>query len=480
MFKKLLVFAFVFALAFAIVGIGSAALPGSGWWQGATFQNVGQGSTNVQVVAYDSASASTYPTDPATISLAEGASTVILPDDFAGMPAGFQGSAIASAGQPLAALVNVTNREAAGFGVPGGKAAGIYNGVPAENTATTVNFPLAKHNHFGKTTTFYLQNAGGAGATIDVTFVVNGTNYPYTTPSVDPGQMVAVEPGLAGVPSGNGNIGAMSATSSQSIAGVMIEHQHSAAVATVIQASGSFIDANQEAVMYCPLYKVNYFGRNSGMNVQNVHGTAQDVTAYFIAQNGTETPSTENIPAGGAVTFYQPAGVADGIYAVRLEAELGPIAAVVNESELPLPAGKLQTSTTYACSGDSSATTRVSYPAYKENWFGRQVGMQVQNVGSATATTVVMTFIDNNNNTYVTDPQSVAAGAALNIVNAAQMNIWNGAALPDGTISGVIVTADQPLLVVANEASWSGTSPETGPSAFDKANAVGFNLVPLP
>jgi hypothetical protein len=391
------------------------------------------------------------------------------------MPDGFVGSAIASADQPLAALVNVTNREAAGFGTPGGKAAGIYNGVEGTKTAMTVNFPLAKHNHFGKTTTFYLQNAGDAAATIGVTFVINGTDYDYTSPSVSPGQMVAIEPGLAGVPAGNGNIGAMTATSAQPIAGIMVEHEHAAAVATVIQASGSFTAATQEANMYCPLYKVNYFGRNSGMNVQNAHTAAQNVTAYFIAQNGTEYDSTANIGVGGAVTFYQPAGVPNGIYAVRLEAASGPIAAVVNESELPLVTA-LQTSTTYACSAAGSATTQVSYPGYKENWFGRQVGMQVQNVGAAAATNVVMTFVDNNGVSHTTNPQSIDAGAALNIVNAAEMAIWAGTPLPNSTISGVIINADQPILVVANEASWLTTGPDNGPTSFDKANAVGFNL----
>ncbi|MFW6069138.1 MAG: hypothetical protein ACOC9E_06115, partial [Chloroflexota bacterium] len=78
--------------------------------------------------------------------------------------------------------------------------------------------------------------------------------------------------------------------------------------------------------------------------------------------------------------------------------------------------------------------------------------------------------------TYTTDPQSIDAGAALNIVNAHTMNIWSGASLADSTLSGVIITADQPIMVVANESSWTGVAPDNGPDSFDKSNAEGFNL----
>lgn len=218
------------------------------------------------------------------------------------------------------------------------------------------------------------------------------------------------------------------------------------------------------------------------MQVQNAHGSAQNVTVTFVDQDGNEIQSTENnVAPGASVLFYGPninnlpGGDNDGLYSARVEGSAGNVAVVVNESELPLVAAR-QTSTTYACQSSTTATSSVSYPAYKQNWFTRSTGMQVQNVGAAAATNVVMTFVDNNGTTYTTDPLSIDAGAALNIVNAHQMNIWSGSSLPDSTISGVIITADQPIMVVANESSWSGTSPDNGPNSFDKSNAEGFNL----
>lgn len=477
--KILLALVLVFALGFAFVSISSADLPGNGWWQGASFQNVGSGQATVVLTAYDSNSSDTY---SHSLTIDEGASETVLPSDIPGLPSGFLGSIAASSDQPLAAQVNVTNRQAAGFGVAGGKAAAYYNGVNGDQTGTSWLFPLVKHNHFGKTTTFYLQNAGTSPTTVDVDFIVQGTTYPYTTPSVGPGQMVAVDPQLAGVPTGDGNIGAMEASSSEPIAAVMLEHEHDTSVATVLQGSGGFTPASLNSEVFCPLFKKNYFGRNSGMQVQNAHSAAQDVTVTFVAQDGSEIPSTaNNVAPGASVLFYGPSignlpgGNADGLYSASVEGSAGNVAVVVNESELPLTSAR-QTSTTYACQASTLATSTVSYPAYKQNWFGRATGMQVQNVGAADATNVVMTFVDNNGTTYTTDPLSIDAGAALNIVNAHTMNIWSGASLADSTLSGVIITADQPIMVVANESSWTGVAPDNGPNSFDKSNAEGFNL----
>jgi hypothetical protein len=48
-----------------------------------------------------------------------------------------------------------------------------------------------------------------------------------------------------------------------------------------------------------------------------------------------------------------------------------------------------------------------------------------------------------------------------------------------GTLSGVTVTSDQPIIAVANEASWTSANPclpDNGPTSFDKATSNAFNL----
>ena len=464
-----------------LVGVISAQQgpPGSGYWFGATHQNVGSSNATISIVAYDSQSSSTYPYSPSPLS--PGASLNVGPGDIPGLPSGFIGSIVTSSDQPLVALVNLTNRLAGGNGVANGKAAAIYSGVDGSTAATNLSFPLAKHNFFNKTTTFYLQNAGSAATTIDVTFNFGGTGYPYTTPSIDPGQMVAVDPGLASVPAGNANTGAMSLTAAQPIAGAMLEHEHTASVGTVLQGSSGFTPGELGQTVYCPTIKKNFFGRNSGLQVQNAHSVAQNITVTYVDSAGVETPSTHNnLAPGASVTFIQDSVIGNGLYSARVEGSSGPVASIVNESEIPLVNAR-QTSTTYNCQSSAAATTKVSYPAYKEGFFGRTTALQIQNVGAAAATNVVLSFASGGS-TFTTNPQTIQAGASSTFVCVSGTStLWSGTALGSASLSGVTVTSDQPVVAVANEASWASVSPcipDNSSGSFDKATSNGFSLQP--
>ncbi|MCA9875953.1 MAG: hypothetical protein KC441_19910, partial [Anaerolineales bacterium] len=382
--------------------------------------------------------------------------------------------------QPLKALVNVTNRLAGSFGTADGKAAALYSGIESSNASTDLSFPLAKNNHYGKTTTFYLQNAGSAATTIDVTFSFNGTDYAYTTPSVGPGKMVAVDPGLASVPAGNGMVGAMTLTASQPIAGVMLEHEHSASVGTVLQGSSGFSPSELDQTAYCPSIKKNYFGRTSGLQAQNAHSAAQDITVTFVDSGGNEFTSTaSNVAPGASYTFINDPAIVNGLYSAKVEGSLGNVAAIVNESELPLVNAR-QTSQTYNCQAASTATSSIAYPAYKETFFGRTSALQIQNVGPTQASNVVLTFTDNNGNVRTSNAQTIPAGAsAVYVCVSANSSLWSGTSLAASTLSGVTITADQPIVGIVNEASWASANPCTpnnGSSSFDKAISNTFNL----
>ena len=484
--KKRVLIVFTAALMLVLlVSVTSAQSgpPGSGYWFGATHQNVGSGPATVVVTAYDSNSSATYSYSPPA--LAQGASLNIGPSDIPGLPAGFIGSIVTSSDQALVALVNVTNRLAGGFGVAGGKSAAIYSGVDGATASTNLRFPLAKNNHFNKTTTFYLQNAGSAATTIAVTFAFGGTNYPYTTPSVAPGQMVAVDPGLASVPSGNGNVGAMTLTAGQPIAGAMLEHEHTSPVGTVLQGSSGFSPGELDQTVFCPTIKKNHFGRTSGLQVQNTHSATQNVTVTYIGTSGTFVRNITNLAPGASTTLINDANITSGtLFAARVVGSAGPVAGIVNESELPL-VNPLQTSTTYNCQAESTATNTISYPAFKETFFGRTTALQVQNVGNSAANNVVLKFTDNNNNVRTTQPQTIAAGASSVLVCVSSNSaLWSGTSLGASTLSGVIITSNQPIIAVANEASWASANPctpdNTGPSSFDKATSNAFNLAAAP
>lgn len=182
--------AILLALLVAISQAFATGIPGSGWWSGETIQNISAGQASVQVVAYDKDFASTY---SASQLINAGANYTFVPSSFTpAMSSGFQGSAVVSADAAIKAIVSVTNRLSGGLGVSGGKAAALYQGVDGSAVSTTIYFPIAKGDApGGKTTSYYVQNAGTSATTFTGSFKMkNGDTWTYNSPSVGPNQMV--------------------------------------------------------------------------------------------------------------------------------------------------------------------------------------------------------------------------------------------------------------------------------------------------
>lgn len=467
------------------------SLPGSGWWTGTQIQNVGSAQATVNVTLYDSASASTFSTDT---TIDPGASTTLIPTAWAGLTAGFQGSGIVSSDQPVKAITNVTNQQSGGFGTAGGKAAAQYQGTEA--AATTLYFPLAKHNRFGETTAYYIQNAGTAAATAQVVYRMdNGGVYTFTTPSIGPGKMVVVTPNNASVPStpsdaSRVNIGSATATSTQPLAGTMLEYRQAEAVATVLKGTRALTSADFDDAAYAPVAKNDRFGRFTGIQVLNVSGAPINITVTYRGSaannpaclNQTFVDTFNGLASGTSKTFVNLAGqsnlVANCTAAATVTAT-GNFVAIVNESNTA--ANTVVAGISYFALSDNAKTTRVSAPLFKDRRFGFSTGLQIQNVGGSTATNVVATFVCRGNNgsntpfTAISTPRTIPAGGAF--------LFFKPATMPAGTFTGgnpfslqgancgVTVTGDQPLVAILNE------SPDTV-GALDDNNYEGFNLAP--
>lgn len=482
------------SLLFASIAVAQDApnsaddLPGSGWWTGIQLQNVGTTQANVSINSYQS-TAGVTPIGK-SVTIAKDASATLLPQDL-NLSSGFQGSAVVSSDQPLNAIVNVTNRQAAGNGVAGGLAAAQYQGVNAP--ATELRFPLVKRDHFGKTTTFSIQNAGSTAATATATFKVQAGDFSFTTPLIEPGRMVIINPAAAGVPSGNNvSVGSLTVTSSQPLAGVVSEHG-SEQPAQLLQSTRAFAPADGNAKAYAPIIKNEFFNRFTGLQVQNVSNATIDVTVAYkggggscAGQNYTNTKT--GLAAGASHTFVHLAGQAGNtmpsgcLASATITATGGNIVAIVNEAFIGSflsggGNGGRQEATTYSAFAASSATTTVKAPLYKENSFNKGTGLQIQNVGTANATNVVITFVGSGG-TYVTKPQTIAAGGALTIVEMyKKADQFNGTPIPSNIsggagVFGVTVTSDQPIVAIANESTYPfGNSPVQQ----DKNNYEAFN-----
>ncbi len=391
-------------------------LPGSGWKSGQQIQNVGNANATIVFDAYDT---NGVPTNcgqrPA---VAPGASETFLTDIHCAVPAGFVGSAVVSADQPIAAIVNVNNRSTN----PATSAAGQYRGTDGSDVATSIAFPLVKNAYNGRTTTFYVQNASGTANTITATFLVNGTPYGLNKPNVPGNAMVVITPADAGVPANS--VGSLSVSGTQPMAGTSLEHEASAQIAQNLQASKAFTPSDYDNTAYCPLVRNGHTANNqtTGIQAQNVSGSAQTISVDYSYQigNGPLQTKTAVSPApvqpNGSFTFFG-GDAALGLPVGAVGSAIvsgdggGDIAVVVNDRGFA--SVNPNRVTTYTCFAASSTTGEVVLPLYKEFNGGNTTGIQVQNVSNAAAT-VNITYVPTGGAPVVLSTASpIPAGASF-------------------------------------------------------------------
>lgn len=464
--KKTIPFVIVLVLLISVgLVLAQGGLPGSGWKSGQQIQNVGNANAKVVLTAYEEDGTSH---DCGEKTVSPGASETFLTDtDCSTVGAGFIGSAVASADQAIAAIVNVTNRGT-------GAASAQYQGTDGADVANELSFPLVKNNHVGRTTTFYVQNASTSPNNMTATFTVNGSDYTQSFNNVPANAMRIFTPSAAGVPSGNGNVGGLVVEGTQPLAGSSLEHETSVAVASNLQASKAFISADGSTELFCPLYRNNHTakGQTTGAQVQNVGNSAVNVEFTFNSNMGTFGPYNAQIQPGASYTFYAPQlvpAVPSGALGSAVITSDGPVVAVVNDAGVE---NGMQRKTTYACFGGGSQT--VNIPLAKEFAGGNTSGVQVQNVGGA-ATKVTLAYKATNGASItirsannVAPGQSITAYAVSNVT--ADWQVLSSSGNMMGTVNGVVATADQDIVVIANESSAA-----PNPSGQDTKNYEGFN-----
>jgi hypothetical protein len=481
-------------LVVSAVQAETGSVPGGGWWSGEMVQNVGTGDATVVVTAYGAGSE--YATSH--VILAPFAATNFLPSDFALMSDGFQGAAVVQADQPIKAIVNVTNRPAGSYGVTGGEAAAQYQGVDGSAVADHLYFPLVKNDYYGKTTSFYIQNAGTTAAAANYTFSMdNGSTYTCATPSIPPTEMVVIVPLDCVPPSVTGVIGKGSLqvwSSTTDFAGVVMEYYTGQSPALLLQATRGFTAQDFDTTRYAPTTKQNFYNRFTGIQVQNVDTGNINITISYVgsqgACNGVSLPpsSFNNLAPGKSHTFNQIAGqdgaTMDNCLASATIVATGDIVATVNESFTGafVGMGNKQASTTYSTFADSAKTTKISVPLYKEDSYQKYTGLLVQNVGSSTATNIQIEFkctatVGTVCTTYKTNPITVLPGSNIELSNASYSkpaSFWQASSAPVvGTVYAVNVTSDQPVVAIVNE---SVHPSHLATLTQDKNNYEGFNL----
>lgn len=481
--KKVTMFLLVAVIGLVVVSLVSAqALPGSGWWSGEQIQNVGSTDATINITAYD---ATNSYSDSTTIAPGE-AYTFTPINDFSDMPAGFQGAAVVSSDQPVKAITNVTNQPAGSVGVSGGKAAAQYQGTDGSAVATTLYFPLAKGDHFGKTSSFFIQNAGSADLTDGVaTFTMrNGDTHTVNLPTVGSNRMAVVTVADAATYNptiNNAKVGSLVVTGGQPMAGVVMEHDTVANPSVVLNSTRGFTNGDFDTKAYAPVIKHNRFGAFTGLQIQNTDASEIDVTVTYKPTAGcTGGPYVDErtIAVGTSQTIVHNSTASTNLPAnCTASATIdgtGNFVAIVNEQEMP---GSSKVGTTYSAMADGSATTKISIPLFKDNRFGALTGLQIQNVGASPAT-FTATFSCKGGATFtaVSDPTktgTITAGGAFLFLTPSNDNLFTGTnPFSSANVNcAVTVSSDQPVVAIANEAP-------TVAGNLDNNNYEGFNLAP--
>jgi hypothetical protein len=489
MVRKALVAALL--LTMVVTGVASgqsiSALPGGGWWTSAGIQNVGSGTANVVLTAYPAAAADTS-TFSASTTIAQGGSVTFLPGSTAagtidvGLPANFVGSMVLSSDQPLVAIGQVGNNQLSNppLGTPGGYASEMYRGMSAG--ATTISFPTVKNNFGGKTSWFYVQ-ATGSDVTVVATVKTNDNAPAHTANySIKANKSVLISvgdfsPAIANINCGDANtspcVGSLSVTATGgNIVGVALETDTSVQPATRVQAASMFAPTDAATNVYCPVFKNSYNNRYTGVTVQNTTGSDLTVYATLVASAGGSGTFTANmvVPGGASRTFSAQipnvGGFPSGAYGSMVITSTGNIIAAVNEANFNAAPFK---ATTYTCFAAGAATGEVALPQVKENFGPNITGVSIQNVGSAdTSITAKYTCAGT---TYTANAIALVKGATYTYYNpSATASMWSGTPLPNGSLCAVVVTANQSIVGIAQEAMPSGS--------LNTKNYEGFNLTP--
>ncbi len=472
----------VFALMFVMTTLVSAqGLPGSGWYTTTTIQNIGAGETNVELSVYPQGSGNP---STASFSVPRDGNKLFIPGAGNNIPgvvdvnpslgANFSGSAVASAGEPIAAIGSIANNPPAGIpglGVQGGFASEFFRG--ASTAAQTLIYPAVKHNFAGKTTLFSVQ-AAGSDVNYTATIRTNDGVSHTRTGTIPANRSVFLLPGDFNPPVARTNCNEASidtspcfgalrveTSSGDGIAGTVVEYVEGASPATLVQAASLFPATEADSKVYCPAIKHTFTpaqGRSTGMTVANTNpagGAAVNVRVTFSVALGANAGQTYNIqeqsiPAGGSFVFTQFTNTLGGMPAGNLASAVvettdgsQSIVAVVNEQNFGTP-GLATKATTYTCFGAQSATSSIAAPLVKKNLAGSTSGPTVQNVTESGSFAVQAAYVCNTGNQTISSP-SLGPGESYTFFNPPQ--------IADASNCAVTLTATGNIVAIVQETS---------------------------
>ena len=473
--KKLMVFTTLTALV-AVLAAGVAGVFNT------TSQSVhasslagisGAGATGIQIQNLDATQSATIVSDfykqgttgaPVSITSpnvpAGGAANIFLPQAQQLTNGAY--AAIVSADRQIAAIARTDWFSSGG--------AAIYSNV---QPGLEVSVPLAVIDYVGTTSLVSIQNTDTsqqATVTVELFSTSSPTAVLTQNYDIEPGTSITLDlgknPGFVGVTPNTelGFLGSMK-VSSQVPVGVQSFVDIESSDKAVYAFEG--VPPEQGAMtLYAPLIRKQFFGYDTGISVVNPGSDDVDVSVEYIGGDAgglsscagqTFTHGPVTIAGGSSSVFYQGpggnSGLPDGCVGSAVISASGNVLAIVNDS-----LNFTEQSAAYNAVGPDLGATKVALPLARRQHVDAwkvTTGIQVMNVGDATAN-VTITFSDDQGNELTGCGGPCTASVGSNGSHTFYPGANGLTVMPAGTFGSAVVTSDQNVVVIVNDASETG------------------------
>jgi hypothetical protein len=351
------------------------------------------------------------------------------------LPAGFVGSAVIQATQPIGAIVNQqTQPDARPFYV------GTFDAP--RTPATTVFLPYALKGVENRSSTLTVQNTGAAAGTVDARFYTPDglvARLQVFVPAFASRRLRLAD--IAEIPGG------------ANAAAVLVSDQPIVAIGDVYDAATGIMQVytglpTGAASQLAPLVFKDRGGWDSEIRVQNV--SASPITVRVGVQptgGGTQITSAPVTVGANAPYTFRPRDLPElpgGLVASAQVEASGNVVAVVSEFNIERTTGMI-----YNAFGPDQGTTRISIPLIFRDRNGFDTGVQVQNV-DATDAQVRITYRLASGASSV-DFAVVPAGGSFTFYQPSNENI------PPGSVGSAVIEnigGGQRLVAIVNEVNY--------------------------
>jgi hypothetical protein len=399
----------------------------NGWNSTIIVRNNGSGDAHVQVAFYDSSgNVVAYPNNTNLHGQAIWTLTA------SAVVNNFSGSAVVYVSEDVSVVVYRTQQspfQAAAY-------PGVYSG------ATEVHLPLLVRNWYGgQNAEIVIQNTSASFASITVSyywrreindggFIGSETHY-----SVPPNGLwvIRLDDGTHGyLNEGNGRyLGSAVITADQPVAAVVNDYFDTNA----FESYRGFYDSGTS--VHTPLITKNWYGRDSGLQIQNVGASTTHVTVRYYNDQGNEQARDEvDLPAKASVNFYRPESLPYRFLGSAVVESSGETVVAVSGFSCATE-GDHQLHEGFVSTGSATSMALVERDS---TW---RAGIQVQNMGWSGTWTYLDFYYQDGYSAGSSGSKYVGLRGSVNFYDEVPSNFLGSAVARDGEPLGPMVNLER-------------------------------------